>query len=69
MASPSIALIAISALFAGTLWLSLRMAAAVGLEMLPAHSRRRLLWWQNHHSYAYLGCAALATAALVPLIP
>jgi hypothetical protein len=63
MAAPTIALIAISALVAGALWLSLRVADAADLEVLPAHSRRRVRWWQSHHTHVYLVCAAVAAAA------
>jgi len=63
MASPMTALIAVSALVAGALWLSLRAAATAELEILPARSRRRLQWWQSHHGPVYLACAAVAVAA------
>jgi hypothetical protein len=63
MPAPTIALIAISALVAGALWLSLRVAATADLGVLPAHSRRRVLWWQSHHTQAYLVCAAVAATA------
>jgi hypothetical protein len=63
MPSPTIALIAISALVAGALWLSLRVAATADLRVLPAHSRRRVLWWQSHHVHVYLVCAAVAATA------
>jgi hypothetical protein len=63
MASPTLALIAISALVAGALWLSLRVMAGAELEVLPAHCRKRLLWWQRHYRPVYIGCAAAAAAA------
>jgi hypothetical protein len=65
MASPSLALIPISALVAAALWLSLRAIAGASLEVLPAHFRRRLLWWQRHYRPVYLGCGAAAVAAAV----
>jgi hypothetical protein len=63
MAEPAIALISIAALVAGALWLSLRVADTADLEVLPAHSRRRVLWWQRHYTHVYLGCAVVAVAA------
>ena len=63
MAEPAIALISIAALVAGALWLSLRVADTADLEVLPAHSRRRVRWWQSHHTHVYLGCAVVAVAA------
>lgn len=69
MAAPTIALIAMPALIAAALWLSLRVAATAELEILPAHSRRRVLWWQNHHAHVYVVCSAVAaTAGLAQLI-
>jgi hypothetical protein len=69
MASPAFALIAMSALVASALWLSLRAIAGAELEVLPARCRRRLMWWQRHYRPVYLGCAAAAvTAALVQLV-
>ncbi|MDT4924204.1 MAG: hypothetical protein QOG01_1917 [Pseudonocardiales bacterium] len=63
MASPTVALIAMSALVAGSLWLSLRAMAGAELEVLPAHCRRRMLWWQRHYRPVYFGCAVAAAAA------
>jgi hypothetical protein len=33
------------------------------MELLPAHSRRRVQWWQANAGHVQIGCALLAVAA------
>lgn len=63
MASPAVALITLAATVAGGLWLALRATALAELDILPARWRKRVRWWQTHHSPVFIGCAAVAMAA------
>jgi hypothetical protein len=64
MTESVIAVVAISTLVSGALWLSMRMAAGANLAVLPAHSRRRVQWWRLNAHHVYLGCAGLALATV-----
>jgi hypothetical protein len=64
MTESAVALLAISVLLPSTLWCSLRVAAAVDLDILPTHSQRRIRWWQSHAGYLYVVSAALAVLAV-----
>jgi hypothetical protein len=65
MTESAIALLALAALVPAATWCSLRMAAAVDLDVLPTHSQRRIQWWQSHAGHVYAVSAALAVLAVV----
>ena len=46
------------------LWLSMCAARMGHLELLPAHSVRRIRWWQGHARYVQIGCALVALSAV-----
>jgi hypothetical protein len=69
MASRTQALIAIATLVAAVTWLYLRAATVAELEILPARCRKRLRWCQRNNRYVYVGCLALALAAVLAQLP
>lgn len=63
------AVLAMAALVAAALWVTLRLAAVADLAVLPGSSRRHLAWWQGHAGVVYVGCAvAVPVAAAVALL-
>jgi hypothetical protein len=44
-------------------WLSVRAAGLAEIQLLPAHCRRRVQWWQGNARHVRLVCAFAAGAA------
>ena len=62
MGAPA-AVVAMAALVAGALWMTLRFAAVTDLAVLPLHSRRHVTWWQLHAAVVYVACGVTAAGA------
>jgi hypothetical protein len=63
VSSTALTVLAIAALVSLGLWLSMIAARFTEMELLPAHSRRRVQWWQANAGHVQIGCALLAVAA------
>lgn len=63
MSRSALAILAIAILVSFGLWLSTRAAGLAEIELLPAHCRRRVRWWQGNARYIQLACAIVALGA------
>jgi hypothetical protein len=63
LSRPALAILAFAALVSSAFWLAVRGARLAEIELLPAHSLRRVRWWQGKARYVQLACAALGLAA------
>lgn len=63
--SAALALLAIAAVIAAAMWLSLRVVPMSDLDVLPVRCRRRIRWWQVNARWAYACCAVVAVGALL----
>ncbi|MCW2493727.1 MAG: hypothetical protein QOH56_490 [Pseudonocardiales bacterium] len=65
MSQTMLAITAIACLVSTSMWLSLRVAAASDLAVLPSSSRRRLLWCRLNARTVYLVCGGVGLIAIV----
>jgi hypothetical protein len=64
----ALTVLAIAALVSLGFWLSMIAARFAEIELMPAHIRRRVQWWQANTGHVQIGCALLAvTAACIQL--
>lgn len=62
MARTAVALIALFLLIALAHWMFVQVVAHVDLQLIPAHSRRRVQWLLANSSHVYLASTGLAVA-------
>jgi hypothetical protein len=59
----ALAILAFATLVWFGVWLSVRAAGLAEIQLLPAHCRRRVRWWQSNARHVQIGCAVAACAA------
>ena len=63
LSTSALAIVAIAALISLGLWLSMAAARFARMEVLPAHSRRRVQWWQANTAHIQVACVLVALVA------
>jgi hypothetical protein len=63
MAKSALAILLIATLVWFGVWLSVRAAGLAEIQLLPAHCRRRVQWWQSNARHVQIICAVAAAAA------
>lgn len=62
---PTLALLGVGLLIAGSTWVALRSVPMSTLSALPDRYRRRYRWWQLNARYVYVVCTVLVAGALL----
>jgi hypothetical protein len=63
MSKSALAILLIAALVWFGVWLAVRAAGLAEIQLLPAHCRRRVQWWQSNARHVQIICAVAAIAA------
>ncbi|MGX7678118.1 hypothetical protein ACSMXN_04385 [Jatrophihabitans sp. DSM 45814] len=63
MSESAMAILAGAVLVSLGLWLAMLGARLADVQVLPAHCRRRVRWWQANAIYVQLCCAFVAVLA------
>ncbi|MEP7179896.1 MAG: hypothetical protein ABI775_12455 [Pseudonocardiales bacterium] len=63
MSKSALAILLIATLVWFGVWLSVRAAGLAEIQLLPAHCRRRVQWWQSNARSVQIACVVAAAAA------
>jgi hypothetical protein len=63
MSKSALAILLIAALVWFGVWLAVRAAGLAEIQLLPAHCRRRVQWWQSNARHVQIICAVAVIAA------